>query len=56
MKTTISILFIIALFFNAFQIVRATEKLKNPSRLESLLANLAVAVELSIAIFLASTI
>ena len=56
MKTTISIIFIIALFINAFQIIRAAEKLRNPSRLESLLANFVVAVELSIAIFLASTI
>lgn len=56
MKTTILMLFIIALFFNAFQIIRAAEKLKNPSRLESLLANIAVALELFIAIFLGSVI
>lgn len=56
MKTTILALFIIALFINAFRIIQAVDKLRNPNRLESLLANLAVAVELSIAVFLASTI
>ena len=56
MKTTILIIFIIALFINAFQIIHAAERIRRPSCLESLLANVVVAVELSIAIFLASTI
>ena len=56
MKTTISIIFIIALFINAFQIIHAADKLKRPSRLEALLANFVVAIELSIALILASTI
>ena len=56
MKTIFLLTSITILFFNAHQIIRAAEKIKNPSLIESFLTTLAVGVELSIAIFLGSMI